>query len=54
MLLYGSTPAYRTLSEGASASDVTGADVSELNADLVALGYATRAELSPASDYFGC
>ena len=37
-LLYGSTPAYRSLSAGAS-----GADVAELNADLVALGYATSA-----------
>ncbi len=42
VLLHGSTPAYRTLSAGA-----TGPDVAELNADLVALGYATRAELSP-------
>ena len=40
VLLRGSTPAYRTLSEGTYASDVTGADVAELNADLVALGYA--------------
>ena len=47
VLLYGSTPAYRTLSEG-----MTGSDVTELNADLVALGYATSGELSPASDYF--
>lgn len=53
VLLFGSTPAYRTLSEGASASDVTGPDVAELNADLVALGYVTRAELSPTSDEFG-
>jgi hypothetical protein len=53
VLLYGSTPAYRSLSEGASASDVTGPDVRELNADLVALGYVTRAELSPAPDEFG-
>jgi hypothetical protein len=52
VLLYGSTPAYRSLSEGASATDVTGPDVQELNADLVALGYVTRAELSPASDEF--
>ena len=37
VLLRGSTPAYRTLSAGAS-----GPDVAELNADLVALGYATR------------
>jgi hypothetical protein len=53
VLLYGSTPAYRSLSEGASASDVTGADVEELNADLVALGYVTGSELSPTSDEFG-
>jgi hypothetical protein len=37
VLLYGSRPAYRTLSAGAS-----GPDVSELNADLVALGDATQ------------
>ena len=48
VLLYGSTPAYRTLSAGA-----TGADVAELNTDLVALGYATPAELSPTSVSFG-
>lgn len=48
VLLYGSTPAYRTLSAGAS-----GPDVDELNADLVALDYATRAQLSPASASFG-
>jgi hypothetical protein len=47
VLLHGSTPAYRTLSEGA-----TGADVAELNADLVRLGYATRAELNPRADNF--
>jgi hypothetical protein len=52
VLLYGSTPAYRSLSEGSSATDVTGPDVRELNADLVALGYVTSAELSPASDEF--
>ena len=48
VLLHGSTPAYRTLSAGAS-----GPDVAELNADLVALGYATRAQLSPKSASFG-
>jgi multidrug efflux system membrane fusion protein len=48
VLLYGSTPAYRTLSAGA-----TGPDVAELNADLVALGYATSAQLSPTSASFG-
>jgi hypothetical protein len=53
VLLYGSTPAYRTLAEGAQASDVTGADVAQLNRDLVALGYASSAELNPSSDEFG-
>jgi len=48
VLLHGSTPAYRTLSAGAS-----GPDVAELNADLVALGHATRAQLSPKSASFG-
>jgi hypothetical protein len=48
VLLYGSTPAYRTLSAGAN-----GADVAELNADLVQLGYATSAQLSPTSAAFG-
>jgi hypothetical protein len=48
VLLYGSTPAYRTLSAGA-----TGPDVAELNADLVALRYATSAQLSPTSASFG-
>ena len=53
VLLYGSTPAYRTLSEGASATDVEGPDVQELNADLVALGYVSSAELSPTFYEFG-
>jgi Putative peptidoglycan binding domain len=48
VLLYGSTPAYRSLSAGA-----TGTDVAELNDDLVTLGYATPAQLSPTSSYFG-
>jgi hypothetical protein len=48
VLLYGATPAYRNLSSGA-----TGADVAELNADLVALGYATPSQLSPTSASFG-
>jgi hypothetical protein len=52
VLLYGSNPAYRTLAEGESASDVTGPDVQQLNADLVALGFATSAQLDPASDEF--
>lgn len=48
VLLYGSTPAYRTLSAG-----VSGPDVAELNADLVALGYTTRAQLGSRSAPFG-
>jgi hypothetical protein len=52
VLLYGTTPAYRTLAEGASASDVTGPDVAELNADLVALGYATTSEIPVGSNTF--
>ena len=48
VLLYGSMPAWRALLEG-----VTGADVSQLNHDLVALGYAARSEISAAGwDYF--
>ena len=49
VLLYGSVPAYRDLSEG-----MTGADVTELNAGLVTLGYATGAALGPRPgwDYF--
>ncbi len=48
VLLDGSTPAYRTLSEGDS-----GPDVRELNADLVALGYATEADVEADPHYFG-
>jgi hypothetical protein len=47
VLLYGRVPAYRALSQGMS-----GADVRQLNANLVVLGYATRSELDPDSDYF--
>ena len=52
ILLYGTTPAYRSLAEGATAADVTGPDVRQLNAALVALGYASRDELDPTSDEF--
>jgi hypothetical protein len=48
LLLCGSTPAYRALSHGDR-----GPDVAELNANLVHLGYATRAQLAPSSDSFG-
>jgi hypothetical protein len=47
VLLYGPTPAYRTLSSGMS-----GPDVRELNAALVALGYATSSQLSPTTNSF--
>jgi len=49
VLLYGNVPAYRDLSPG-----MTGADVAELNADLVRLGYATASALGPRPgwDYF--
>jgi hypothetical protein len=48
MLLYGSVPDWREMSEG-----TTGADVSQLNHDLVALGDAGRAEVSAAGwDYY--
>jgi hypothetical protein len=48
VLLYGSTPAYRGLSHG-----TRGADVRELNTDLVALGDARASALSRAPDSFG-
>ncbi|MGH3305228.1 MAG: peptidoglycan-binding protein [Streptosporangiaceae bacterium] len=48
VLLYGSVPAWRALAEG-----VTGADVSQLNHDLVALGYAGSADVAAAGwDYY--
>jgi hypothetical protein len=52
VLLYGSTPAYRALAEGATAADVTGADVAQLNHDLVALGYVDRPDVDSAWDEF--
>ncbi len=50
VLLYGTTPAYRDLAEGD-----TGADVTELNTDLVTLGYLTAADLGARSgwNYYG-
>ncbi|MGO9907741.1 MAG: peptidoglycan-binding protein [Solirubrobacteraceae bacterium] len=48
VLLYGATPAYRTLSPG-----MTGPDVAELNADLVALGYTTSTQMSATSSTYG-
>lgn len=48
VLLYGQTPAYRTLSAG-----MTGPGVAELNTDLVALGYASSAQLRSTPRTFG-
>ena len=48
VLLCGSTPAYRDLSEGDS-----GRDVRQLNSNLVRLGYADRSGVDPSSDEFG-
>jgi hypothetical protein len=48
VLLYGSVPAWRTLDEG-----LTGADVTQLNHDLVNLGYASSSQISSLGwDYF--
>jgi hypothetical protein len=49
VLLYGAVPSYRDLAEG-----MTGPDVTELNRDLLHLGYATRAALGPRTgwDYY--
>jgi len=48
VLLYGSVPAWRTLDEG-----VTGADVTQLNRDLVRLGDASGSQISSLGwDYF--
>ena len=48
VLLYGAVPAWRTLDEG-----LTGADVTQLNHDLVALGYASSSQISALGrDYF--
>jgi hypothetical protein len=48
VLLYGSAPAWRTLDEG-----LTGADVTQLNHDLVMLGYASSSYVSTLGwDYF--
>jgi hypothetical protein len=48
VLLYGSVPDWRSLAQG-----VTGADVAQLNHDLVALGYANRPGIAAAGwDYY--
>lgn len=52
VLLYGSSPAYRDLAAGVLAADTTGADVEQLNHDLVTLGYLSTAEIDPNSAEF--
>jgi multidrug efflux pump subunit AcrA (membrane-fusion protein) len=48
LLVYGTLPDWRTLDEG-----VTGADVTQLNHDLVSLGYASSADISALGwDYY--
>jgi hypothetical protein len=48
VLLYGSVPAWRSLSEG-----TTGEDVTQLNHDLVGLGYASSSDISVLGwDYY--
>jgi hypothetical protein len=48
VLMYGPVPAWRMLDEG-----LTGADVTQLNHDLVALGYVSRPDISALGwDYF--
>jgi hypothetical protein len=48
VLLYGSVPAWRDMTEG-----ITGADVTQLNHDLVDLGYANSADISALGwDYY--
>jgi len=51
VLFYGATPAYRSLSAGTN-NALTGPDVRELNADLVAMGYASSSEIPAGSDMF--
>jgi hypothetical protein len=47
VLLFGSTPAWRDLSQGSS-----GPDVVQLNNDLLALGDASTAQITPGADSF--
>ncbi|MBO0815243.1 MAG: peptidoglycan-binding protein, partial [Actinobacteria bacterium] len=48
VLLYGTVPDWRALSEG-----VSGADVAQLNRDLVALGFASSADITAVGwDYY--
>jgi hypothetical protein len=50
VLLYGSVPAFRDLPAGSSTADLTGPDIQQLNAALVALGYASADDIDPTSN----
>ncbi len=52
LLLYGAVPAHRDLPAGSTTADLTGPDIQQLNAALVALGYATAEELDPNSNTY--
>jgi Putative peptidoglycan binding domain/HlyD family secretion protein len=52
VLLYGTVPAYRDLPAGSSTADTTGPDIQQLNAALVALGYASADDVDPTSNKF--
>lgn len=52
LLMFGTVPAYRDLAAGDDSDDVSGKDVQQLNANLVALGYGGDVELDPTSDEY--
>jgi hypothetical protein len=52
LLLYGDVPAWRALAAGSTAAAMSGPDVAQFNAALVALGHAADLDLDPASDQF--
>jgi peptidoglycan hydrolase-like protein with peptidoglycan-binding domain len=52
VLLYGTVPAYRDMPAGSSTADTTGPDIQQLNAALVALGYASAEDIDPTSNKF--
>jgi Putative peptidoglycan binding domain len=52
VLLYGTVPAYRDMPAGSSTADTTGPDIQQLNAALVALGYASAEDIDPTSNRF--
>jgi peptidoglycan hydrolase-like protein with peptidoglycan-binding domain len=52
VMLYGTVPAYRDLPAGSSTADTTGPDIQQLNAALVALGYASAEDVDTTSNKF--